>query len=117
MAERGRIVLMAGREARPEFPVGPFYVKGCSLHGFVMFKATPAEMSASAEDINRWLSSGGLPSQYRAAFHSESRRRGASVAGRKYPSPDGDADGKNRADPLSPPLVFEVAIFGAWEQK
>src|SRR5688572_17543978 len=31
MAERGRIVLMAGREARPVFPVGPFYVKGCSL--------------------------------------------------------------------------------------
>ena len=37
IAERGRMVLMAGRDARPEFPVGPFYVKGCSLHGFVMF--------------------------------------------------------------------------------
>jgi len=56
LAERGRMVLMAGREARPVFPVGPFYVKGCSLHGFVMFKATPAEQRACAEDINRWLS-------------------------------------------------------------
>ena len=28
LAERGRIVLMAGRDSRPAFPVGPFYVKG-----------------------------------------------------------------------------------------
>ena len=58
LAERGRMILMAGREARPVFPVGPFYVKGCSLHGFVMFKATPAEQRACAEDINRWLAAG-----------------------------------------------------------
>ncbi len=60
LAERGRIILMAGREARPVFPVGPFYVKGCSLHGFVMFKATPDEQRQCADDINRWLSSGAL---------------------------------------------------------
>jgi NADPH2:quinone reductase len=55
LAERGKIVLMAGRDARPPFPVGPFYVKGCSLHGFVMFKASPDEQRVCAEDINRWL--------------------------------------------------------------
>jgi len=60
LAERGRMVLMAGREARPEFPVGPFYVKGCSLHGFVMFKASAAELQASADDMNRWLVDGSL---------------------------------------------------------
>ena len=60
LAERGRMVLMAGREARPEFPVGPFYVKGCSLHGFVMFKASAAELRASADDMNRWLVDGSL---------------------------------------------------------
>lgn len=60
LAERGRMVLMAGRDARPEFPVGPFYVKECSLHGFVMFKATPVEMGAAAEDINHWLANGKL---------------------------------------------------------
>lgn len=60
MAERGRVILMAGRDARPPFPVGPFYVKGCSLHGFVMFKATTDEMRACAEDINRWLVAGQL---------------------------------------------------------
>ena len=58
LAERGRMVLMAGRDARPQFPVGPFYVKECSLHGFVMFKATPDEQRTAADDINRWLSSG-----------------------------------------------------------
>lgn len=63
LAERGRIVLMAGREARPEFPVGPFYVKGCSLHGFVMFKAAPEELQACADDMNRWFSEGKLQAQ------------------------------------------------------
>ena len=60
MAQRGRILLMAGRDARPVFPVGPFYVKECSLHGFVMFKATPDELRACADDMNRWMAEGKL---------------------------------------------------------
>ena len=60
LAPRGRMILMAGRDARPPFPVGPFYVKGCSLHGFVMFAATADEQRAAATDINRWLSDGKL---------------------------------------------------------
>ena len=60
LAERGRLILMAGRDARPEFPVGPFYVKECSLHGFVMFKASPDELRQCADDINKWLVSGAL---------------------------------------------------------
>ena len=28
LALRGRIIVMAGRDARPKFPVGPFYVQG-----------------------------------------------------------------------------------------
>ncbi len=60
LAPRGRMILMAGRDARPEFPVGPFYVKGCSLHGFAMFNATPQEQRDCAEEINRWLSEGKL---------------------------------------------------------
>jgi len=55
LAARGRMILMAGRDARPSFPVGPFYVKGCSLHGFAMFNATADEQRAAAQDINRWL--------------------------------------------------------------
>jgi NADPH2:quinone reductase len=57
---RGRIVVMAGRDARPPFPVGPFYVKDCSLHGFAMFNAAPEEQQACADDVNRWMTEGKL---------------------------------------------------------
>lgn len=60
LARRGRMIVMAGRDARPAFPVGPFYVKDCSLHGFAMFNATPEEQEACAKDINRWLAEGRL---------------------------------------------------------
>jgi len=60
LGPRGRMILMAGRDARPQFPVGPFYVKGCHLYGFAMFNATPEEQRAAAEDINRWLAEGKL---------------------------------------------------------
>ena len=57
---RGRMVVMAGRDARPPLPVGPFYVKDCSLHGFAMFNANAREQRAAAEDINLWLTEGRL---------------------------------------------------------
>jgi NADPH2:quinone reductase len=60
LAEGGRMVIMAGRDARPAFPVGPFYVKGCRLFGFVMFKADSQRQAAAAVDINRWLAAGRL---------------------------------------------------------
>ena len=60
LAPRGRMIVMAGRDARPQFPVGPFYVKNCSLYGFAMFNATPDEQRASADEINRWLAEGKL---------------------------------------------------------
>jgi NADPH2:quinone reductase len=55
MARRGRIILMAGRQAQPIFPVGPFYTRDISLYGFAIFNATPEEQRICAEDINRWL--------------------------------------------------------------
>jgi len=58
LAQRGRMIIMAGRDARPPFPVGPFYVKGCRLQGFAMFNATTDELRAASEDINRWLAAG-----------------------------------------------------------
>lgn len=60
MAPRGCMILMAGRDARPTFPVGSFYVKQCRLHGFVMFGATPEAQAACANDINQWMSEGKL---------------------------------------------------------
>ncbi len=52
MAKRGRIVLMAGRTARPEFPVGPFYVNDLRMLGFAMFNATAEEQRQAAISIN-----------------------------------------------------------------
>lgn len=60
LQKRGRMVLMAGREARPSFPVGPFYVKDCRLFGFAMFNASAEEQQRSADDINKWLKEGKL---------------------------------------------------------
>ncbi len=56
----GRVVLMAGREARSVLPVGPFYVKDCSIHGFAMFNAPAEVQRQSAEQINQWLAEGTL---------------------------------------------------------
>jgi NADPH2:quinone reductase len=54
------MILMAGRDARPVFPVGPFYVKGCSLFGFAMFNASAELQQQAGEQIGRWLQEGKL---------------------------------------------------------
>jgi NADPH2:quinone reductase len=76
-APRGRIIVMAGRQARPVFPNGPFYLKNLSLFGFAMFNMTADEQRVCAEDMNRWLANGQLraiigrrfPLQETAAAH------------------------------------------------
>jgi NADPH2:quinone reductase len=55
LARRGRMIIMAGRQAQPTFPVGPFYVKDLSLYGFAMFNASKEEQQECAWDINLWL--------------------------------------------------------------
>lgn len=58
LAPRGRLILMAGRNARPEFPVGPFYVKDLRVIGFAMFNATSDEQRASADAIHQMFANG-----------------------------------------------------------
>lgn len=60
MKMRGRVVVIAGRAAKPVLPFGIFYVRDLSIRGFAMFNATPAEQRHCSEDINRWLASGKL---------------------------------------------------------
>jgi NADPH:quinone reductase len=60
VAPRGRIIVMCGYGARPPFPVGPFYVKRCSMHGFAITYASDTELQTSADEINRWLAQGKL---------------------------------------------------------
>lgn len=60
LAEDGRMIIMAGRDARPAFPVGPFYVKQARLLGFVMFRAAADVQAQAAAAINSWLADGKL---------------------------------------------------------
>src|SRR5262249_54700708 len=55
LARRGRLVVIAGRQAQPIFPLGSFYPRDLSMFGFAMFNATGEEQRASALEINRWL--------------------------------------------------------------
>ena len=51
LAMCGRIILIAGREARPVFPVGPFYLKDASVHGLAMFNAPPEDQRKCAAEL------------------------------------------------------------------
>jgi NADPH2:quinone reductase len=88
MRMRGRIIIIAGRAARPPLPFGAFYPRDLSIHGFAMFNASPLEQRYCALDINRWLAKGLLkplvgrtfPLEQAAAAHQyleENTLRGA----------------------------------------
>ncbi|MGW6445737.1 NADPH:quinone reductase [Lentzea sp. NPDC055074] len=63
LAARGRIVLLAGVASRPQLPVGPFYMKDATIHGFVISHATTDELAGAASAINRLLAAGALASR------------------------------------------------------
>lgn len=67
-ADNARLILMAGRDARPEFPVGPFYVKGCALFGFAMFKSPPHQQREAAHLVNDLMAHGKLLPKIAAHF-------------------------------------------------
>jgi NADPH2:quinone reductase len=57
---RGRVVIIAGRTSRVEFPVGAFYTKCASLYGFAMFLTSAETQRRAAEQMADWLDSGAL---------------------------------------------------------
>ncbi|MCC2274846.1 NADPH:quinone reductase [Streptomyces sp. ET3-23] len=58
LAKRGRVVVMAGLRTRPVLPVGPLYLKDCSVTGFAISQATTSELADAAAAINRLTASG-----------------------------------------------------------
>lgn len=60
LAKKGRIILMAGAEAKPTLPAGAFYRKDCSLLGFSVNNATPEELTSAAAMVNLCLQLGKL---------------------------------------------------------
>jgi len=116
LAERGRMVLMAGRDATPVFPVGPFYVKECSVHGFVMFKATPIEMRTVAEDLNKWLAGGKVKANIGARFPLEQAAAAHQLQEAATLSDSGKLTGKILVD-VVPPDRDEQAGTRSAEQR
>ena len=62
MNRRGRMIVMAGRDAQPMLPVGPLYVNDLRVVGFAMFNATAQEQRNAAVAINTAAAAG----KYRA---------------------------------------------------
>ncbi len=60
LAPGGRIVVMAGNESKPKFPLRRFFANDCKLLGYVIFNAPPEEQRKSAAEINRWTAKGRL---------------------------------------------------------
>jgi 2-desacetyl-2-hydroxyethyl bacteriochlorophyllide A dehydrogenase len=63
LAERGRIVLLAGMRARPVLPAAAVYLSTASIRGFVISRSTTAELDAAAAAVNRLLAAGRLRSR------------------------------------------------------
>jgi NADPH2:quinone reductase len=58
LRKHGRMILMAGRTAKPVLPLGAFYPRNCALFGFAMFNATPEQQRRCADDIIHWIEEG-----------------------------------------------------------
>ncbi len=60
LRKRGRMIIIAGRAARPPLPFGSFYPRDCSILGFAMFNASPDEQRRSADEMAKWVEAGKL---------------------------------------------------------
>jgi len=58
MAQRGRIIVMAGPSQDTLLPVGPFYLRNCTLYGFTVTDATMEELQHYANQMNSWFARG-----------------------------------------------------------
>ncbi|WP_119726922.1 NADPH:quinone reductase [Thermomonospora amylolytica] len=60
LAKGGRIVVLSGMHTRPVLPVGPLYLKNCSVAGFAISQATTTELAEAAAHIGRLVAAGTL---------------------------------------------------------
>jgi NADPH2:quinone reductase len=60
LRKNGRLILMAGRTAKPTLPMGAFYPRNCAIFGFAMFNASADQQRRCADDIVRWIELGVL---------------------------------------------------------
>lgn len=55
VAQRGRIIFIAGLSHETVLPVGRFYLRNCALFGFTVTDATREELAIYASNIIKWL--------------------------------------------------------------
>lgn len=60
MAPRGRVVVMAGLEARPVLPIGPLYTRDIGIVGFAISNASTPDLAAAARRVNQLVADGVL---------------------------------------------------------
>jgi NADPH:quinone reductase len=60
LRKNGRMLLIAGRTAKPVLPLGAFYPRNCSIFGFAMFNASADHQRRCADDMVRWIEDGVL---------------------------------------------------------
>jgi NADPH:quinone reductase len=58
--KHGRLILMAGRTAKPTLPLAAFYPRNCSIFGFAIFNSPAEELRHCATEINRFVQDGKL---------------------------------------------------------
>ena len=67
LRKHGRMILMAGRTAKPALPLGAFYPRNCAIFGFAMFNAPPEEQRHCAAEHHPLVIEEGLSSRLSAA--------------------------------------------------
>lgn len=68
MAWCGRLIVIAGDEQPAPFPVRPFYLRNCSLHGFTVTGASVSDLQTHARQINAWLARSTLKARIQAVL-------------------------------------------------
>ena len=97
LARHGRIVVMAGRDAKPAMPIGPFYTRDARMLGFAMFNAPAEEQRKAAAEINRWLARGKLRPQIDRVMKLLRNGRGPQAAGKQHRAKEKLAGRQDRA--------------------
>ena len=108
LAPRGRMILMAGRDARPLFPVGPFYVKGCQLYGFAMFNATPDESKPPAPTSTAGSPPASSKPRIDRVLPLDQTANRPSPAGRKHRRQGGTFGGEDRRSAVNSSELFTL---------
>ena len=71
LADRGRIVLIAGGTQRLTLPAGPLYTHDRRILGFAISRASTAELAEAAAVLNDRLAAGALPARVRVVWPLE----------------------------------------------